>query len=432
MRRRSRARPGSLNLVRNGDIGSWRTSLRASLFLLACWNGPRRPPPGSGPASGRISWFFLVLAVLPTHRESLICLGVVAVVALAFRVRYYPREWLLFALGTALGLVFELGGDAILQAPVLVGGVAPSASRPGCRSSGASASSSSVASGTPCCPCARRHDPRALRSPPALERVEGEPGVAPPALRVPGELRRARRPVQLVQGAGHDAGHLDRSRHHRRRSAAPRSPRLFPLGRGDDAIPRATAASSTCWSGTFTPADHERIQATRSDVFALVEVLAFAGDPARARSPLREPQPQARRRDARAPRAALLDVRGRQRAHGRAPQRRAAHLAGRPDPRSSGVSAESTVCLPRAGAAGRHAVVGGSDDHETPRAPPLATRRSRATAEVGLVLGRHGGRGSRRRTGRRRRGARRGVREHGLPVPGRAREDRCRPGLPVL
>jgi hypothetical protein len=60
-------------------------------------------------------WFFLVLAVLPTHREFVICLGVVAVVALSFWIRYYPREWLLFALGSALGLVFELGGDAIYK-----------------------------------------------------------------------------------------------------------------------------------------------------------------------------------------------------------------------------------------------------------------------------------------------------------------------------
>jgi hypothetical protein len=83
---------------------------------------PRLMERPSTPSAGKwtrvwkdLSWFFLVLAVLPTHRESLICLGVVAVVALAFRIRYYPREWLLFALGTALGLVFELGGDAIYK-----------------------------------------------------------------------------------------------------------------------------------------------------------------------------------------------------------------------------------------------------------------------------------------------------------------------------
>ena len=60
-------------------------------------------------------WFFLVLAVLPTHNELLICLGVVAVVALAFRITYYRREWLLFVLGCAMGLIFELGGDAIYK-----------------------------------------------------------------------------------------------------------------------------------------------------------------------------------------------------------------------------------------------------------------------------------------------------------------------------
>ena len=62
-----------------------------------------------------LGWFFLVLAILPTHREFLIAAGVVVVVALAFRVRYYPREWLLFTLGSALGIVFELGGDAIYK-----------------------------------------------------------------------------------------------------------------------------------------------------------------------------------------------------------------------------------------------------------------------------------------------------------------------------
>jgi hypothetical protein len=84
---------------------------------------PARPAPAAPPArAGKVSrifkdlgWFFLVLAILPTHREFLIAGGVVVVVALAFRVRYYPREWLLFTLGSALGIVFELGGDAIYK-----------------------------------------------------------------------------------------------------------------------------------------------------------------------------------------------------------------------------------------------------------------------------------------------------------------------------
>jgi hypothetical protein len=62
-----------------------------------------------------LGWFFLVLALLPTHREGLIAAGVVAVVALAFRIRYYRREWLLFTTGSLLGLVFEKGGDAIYK-----------------------------------------------------------------------------------------------------------------------------------------------------------------------------------------------------------------------------------------------------------------------------------------------------------------------------
>jgi hypothetical protein len=62
-----------------------------------------------------LPWFFLVLAILPTHREFLIAAGVVVVMAIAFRVRYYRREWMLFAVGTLLGLTFELGGDAIYK-----------------------------------------------------------------------------------------------------------------------------------------------------------------------------------------------------------------------------------------------------------------------------------------------------------------------------
>jgi hypothetical protein len=79
------------------------------------------PSPASKRASrlGRIikdlGCFFLVLALLPSHREGLIAVGVVAVVATSFRVRYYPREWWLFAVGSVLGLVFELGGDAIYK-----------------------------------------------------------------------------------------------------------------------------------------------------------------------------------------------------------------------------------------------------------------------------------------------------------------------------
>jgi len=62
-----------------------------------------------------LPWFFLVLAILPTHRELLIAAGVVVVMAIAFRIRYYRYEWLLFLVGTVLGLVFELGGDAIYK-----------------------------------------------------------------------------------------------------------------------------------------------------------------------------------------------------------------------------------------------------------------------------------------------------------------------------
>jgi len=83
---------------------------------------PQAATPTPAPTGARwrrvwkdLVWFFLVLAVLPTHREGLICLGVVAVVAFAFWRRYYPREWLLFGIGSALGLVFELGGDAIYK-----------------------------------------------------------------------------------------------------------------------------------------------------------------------------------------------------------------------------------------------------------------------------------------------------------------------------
>jgi len=62
-----------------------------------------------------LPWFFLVLAILPTHRELVIAAGVLVVMAIAFRVRYYRHEWLLFVVGTLLGLAFELGGDAIYK-----------------------------------------------------------------------------------------------------------------------------------------------------------------------------------------------------------------------------------------------------------------------------------------------------------------------------
>jgi len=77
------------------------------------------PPTRRNSAFARIfrdlGWFFLVLALLPTHREALITIGVVAVVAVAFKIRYYPREWSLFLLGSLMGLIFELGGDAIYK-----------------------------------------------------------------------------------------------------------------------------------------------------------------------------------------------------------------------------------------------------------------------------------------------------------------------------
>jgi hypothetical protein len=62
-----------------------------------------------------LACFFLVLAVLPTHRELFISLGVLAVMGVAFWVHYYPGEWLLFSLGAALGLVLEVGGDAFYK-----------------------------------------------------------------------------------------------------------------------------------------------------------------------------------------------------------------------------------------------------------------------------------------------------------------------------
>jgi hypothetical protein len=98
------------------------TSNRTETAMENIAASPRLIEETPPPAPGRwrrvwkeVAWFFLVLAVLPTHREALICLGVVAVVALAFWRRYYPREWLLFAIGSGLGLVFELGGDAIYK-----------------------------------------------------------------------------------------------------------------------------------------------------------------------------------------------------------------------------------------------------------------------------------------------------------------------------
>jgi len=85
-------------------------------------DAPVKWPASSASAAQRRSrilsdlpWFFLVLAILPTHREFLIAGGVVVVMAIAFAVRYYRREWLLFVVGSLLGLTFELGGDAIYK-----------------------------------------------------------------------------------------------------------------------------------------------------------------------------------------------------------------------------------------------------------------------------------------------------------------------------
>jgi len=62
-----------------------------------------------------LAWFLLALLVLPLHRELWIAAGIVVVVAIAFRARYYRGEALLFGVGTVFGLVFELGGDAIYK-----------------------------------------------------------------------------------------------------------------------------------------------------------------------------------------------------------------------------------------------------------------------------------------------------------------------------
>lgn len=72
--------------------------------------------PGRGPRVWNdLIWFFPVLAVLPTRNELAICLGVIAVVVLAFRIRYRRGEWLLFGLGLSMGIIFELGGEAIYK-----------------------------------------------------------------------------------------------------------------------------------------------------------------------------------------------------------------------------------------------------------------------------------------------------------------------------
>jgi len=62
-----------------------------------------------------LAWFLLALLVLPLHRELWIAAGILIVVGIAFRARYYRGEALLFGVGTVFGLVFELGGDAIYK-----------------------------------------------------------------------------------------------------------------------------------------------------------------------------------------------------------------------------------------------------------------------------------------------------------------------------
>jgi len=82
---------------------------------------PFAAPPASPTATRKrgsfhdLPWFLLALAVLPLHRELYVCLGILGVMGIAFRIRYYPREGLLFVLGCVIGLVFEVGGDAIYK-----------------------------------------------------------------------------------------------------------------------------------------------------------------------------------------------------------------------------------------------------------------------------------------------------------------------------
>ena len=80
---------------------------------------------GAGPLPARhsaakgawrdLAWFLLALLVLPLRHELWIAFGIVVVVGIGFRARYYRGEVLLFVVGTLFGVVFELGGDAIYK-----------------------------------------------------------------------------------------------------------------------------------------------------------------------------------------------------------------------------------------------------------------------------------------------------------------------------
>jgi hypothetical protein len=57
--------------------------------------------------------FFMSIRVLESELIStlilLVCIG------LTFGIRHHHKEWLLFSAGTVLGIIFEIGGDALYK-----------------------------------------------------------------------------------------------------------------------------------------------------------------------------------------------------------------------------------------------------------------------------------------------------------------------------
>jgi hypothetical protein len=57
--------------------------------------------------------FFISLGVF--RSELISALILLTCVGITFSVKHYNREWLLFAIGTALGVLFEIGGDLFFK-----------------------------------------------------------------------------------------------------------------------------------------------------------------------------------------------------------------------------------------------------------------------------------------------------------------------------
>lgn len=55
------------------------------------------------------------LLFLFTKNEYLVSLGILLFMIVAFKIKYYKREWIVFLVGILCGIVVEVGGDLIYR-----------------------------------------------------------------------------------------------------------------------------------------------------------------------------------------------------------------------------------------------------------------------------------------------------------------------------